>query len=767
MIDNNESTNYSTVAARIAALKHRGIDNNHGASLETGNRKTPLPLPNQRPALPIRQYKSMNNVSNSSPYFSVIKQNLGGEPCAKVKALLPPSVVERSQSRDLLSAKISQSTSKEPPALPARKISDKIFKNVSATELFPPSNEACQSRGPCFVGSPENQSPGQKEIYEYSSPSASCRDTEVIAKKSSNSTIIIQTSHLPSAGLNSASKKCQKPDLPPRPPEKRNKELTPIEPSKNQCVVKTVSALSLGFQNESAHKKYQKVRSNTNICSAVIQELVTANFDSITRGILSLIMLYNRYDWNCQKLKLDWSQLAESFSFASDRLLFGQVDIASNPELEKRFKAYKYPAMVFLAIGGVSSEQFIIDKSTNLEAMTLFVESKSGLKSLSPAFLPFSPAPPINLRSKPSIRDIENYQARTSRTDECLRCKDFSRPDEVSLKYPRHSLPHNQDVTSYLAHVLCGPFQSSTDKARAIFTWLHHNIAYDVEALFGNRLRQVKPEETIASGLAVCAGYAGLFEAIAKKAGLKAVTITGHGKGLGYKPMKHGDPIPSYNPNGHAWNAVYIDYGEWKLIDSCWGAGTVNGHTYSKRFSPREFSRSNEEFGICHFPQDTGQFYRSDGMIPSWEQYMRGLGPTDQEPVQEFGNVDDEYGISLASFSPPQKYISLSSYSTTIRFQFFNVCKHFDYEKKWKCKPFLFVLCLHGSKDEWLPFDSNGYCYSIDVPIQSMTSCKKVGSYVVTQVDGKDARGMAKDEFIQKKGSCAMNFSGVSSWEVV
>lgn len=60
-----------------------------------------------------------------------------------------------------------------------------------------------------------------------------------------------------------------------------------------------------------------------------------------------------------------------------------------------------------------------------------------------------------------------------------------------------------------------------------------------------------------------------MFAAIAIKAGLEAVVVGGNGKGFGYSPLKPGDPVPPYNA-GHAWNAVKIDGGEWKLIDCCW-----------------------------------------------------------------------------------------------------------------------------------------------------------------------------------------------------
>lgn len=82
------------------------------------------------------------------------------------------------------------------------------------------------------------------------------------------------------------------------------------------------------------------------------------------------------------------------------------------------------------------------------------------------------------------------------------------------------------------------------------------------------------PEKTISSGLAVCEGYAGLFAALALKAGLQAMVCSGASKGFGHTPLEPGQPVPAFKST-HAWNAVCIDNGEWKLVDPCWGAGHV------------------------------------------------------------------------------------------------------------------------------------------------------------------------------------------------
>jgi transglutaminase/protease-like cytokinesis protein 3 len=155
----------------------------------------------------------------------------------------------------------------------------------------------------------------------------------------------------------------------------------------------------------------------------------------------------------------------------------------------------------------------------------------------------------------------------------CLLCRDFSAPDEHAKRFPKESIPYCDPA--WLGRELTAPFDSPTDKARAIFTWLHYNIDYDVVGFHdkGSRPRMY-PADTMRTGLAVCQGYAELFQAMATAGGLEAIVVGGHGKGAGYD-YKGTGPLPPFKPDGHAWSAVKIDHGQWKLLDACWGAGHV------------------------------------------------------------------------------------------------------------------------------------------------------------------------------------------------
>ncbi|OTB03777.1 hypothetical protein M426DRAFT_12279 [Hypoxylon sp. CI-4A] len=372
--------------------------------------------------------------------------------------------------------------------------------------------------------------------------------------------------------------------------------------------------------------------------------------------------------------------------------------------------------------------------------------------------------PPVPLSSRPTFTQIDAVAVRTSTS--CLICRDFSAPDSVAAQYPSQSLPRN-DPVGYLANVLCGPFQSATDKARAIFAWCHHNIAYNVEEFFGKCINHRGVEETIFHGKAVCQGYAEVYQAIAQRAGLQCVVVGGHGKGYGYTPLTNGQPPPPKDPSGHAWNAVCIDNGEWKLIDACWGAGSVGDQQYHKHFSPEMFYLSNDLFGLKHYPREDRYFFRNDGRVPTWEEYM--IGPVKGEKADFFGGGE---GISEFTFSPAQKHIPVYS-GEVVRFQFSKLCEHWDPVRNGKGPSYLLLMKIHGvdgRKEDLVPLETDGFWWWTDIPTRNLGAPgQTIFLYALTVLNNKDARGVTKEEFFRVKGSggYSMAWAIYGKWELV
>lgn len=537
----------------------------------------------------------------------------------------------------------------------------------------------------------------------------------------------------------------------------------------------TRSALSLGFGNKATEIPNSAARqapTYNRSSGPAVQELNSNNFDRIIlSGKFALVDFYAPYCKYCVELDPHYKRLAEDFAFASDRLIIAKVDVSEHKSFIERYGIQGYPTIVFFNGNGDNPETYQYMRET--DAMTEFLTQKTGI-SPSDAPKPGGVPPPINLKSKPKSGQLKAVSAApsTSSSMGCLLCRDFSGPDQVASRYSREVLPRTPDNTGYLADVLCRSFSSPTDKARAIFVWLHHNIAYDTGAFFGNRVKNVTPADTIKTGLAVCGGYAGLFTAIALKAGLEAVMVTGHGKGYGYTPLRPGESCPAPNPSGHAWNAVRIDGGEWKLIDACWGSGQLgDNQTYNKNLISSYFIMSNEEFGLKHFPADNAHFFRNDRRILTWEEYF--IGNIGGEPLQIFGSPEDSHGISQSSFSPPQRHIQSSSSASNdiTRFQFSKICTHYDFERNGAGKPYCMVLKIggiDGRKEDMVPFEFDGFWWWVDVRRGDLgTRGQTLSLYAVTSVNDSDARGLTKREYLAKKGKCGMGFGGVAAWEVV
>lgn len=374
--------------------------------------------------------------------------------------------------------------------------------------------------------------------------------------------------------------------------------------------------------------------------------------------------------------------------------------------------------------------------------------------------------------SKPKMNGASTSAApaqASTAANSCLHCRDFSGPDNHATRFPRQSIP-SQDL-AWLANQLTSPFPSHTDKARALFTWLHHNIEYDTVAFFNNRVQPSTPQSTLATGLAVCEGYAGLFAALAMKCGLEAYVIGGHGKGYGHSELQPGQPVPAYSA-GHAWNVVRIDGGEWKLIDCCWGAGSVDGanRPYQKRFAPERFTQSNDEFGLDHYPEDSSRQFRNDGRIMTWEEYI--LGNKNGCGADFFAGYVAEEGLDKRTFAPAARKLSIASFpGPTARFSFQKVCPHWDPVRCGKGPQYLYVLALdglEGTPNNHVPFESNGSVWWCDVPVRDLgRPGGKAQIYVVTEFDGGGGRGVTIERYRQKKGRCAMMFGGVCKWEVV
>jgi hypothetical protein len=255
----------------------------------------------------------------------------------------------------------------------------------------------------------------------------------------------------------------------------------------------------------------------------------------------------------------------------------------------------------------------------------------------------------------------------------------------------------------------------------------------------------------------------------------KIISLT-QATGYGFEALRPGQPLPRRDPSGHAWNAVHIDGGHWKLIDPCWGAGNVKGkgQPYNKDFTPEWFTMTNDEFGMRHYPENDRYFFRDDGR-PSiiWEEYiMYSVGP---EERTVFTPAKTEHGFDEESFLPKANDIRKrdAAAGPTVRFQWTKICPHYDIVKR-HGQPYLFFMKV-GNEERVVKTD--GYNYWVDVRREELPSpgedvtIQFMQKYMLGNGEWRDGRGMTEQELRAGMGGRAgwrsWSWSFLARWKVV
>ena len=190
-----------------------------------------------------------------------------------------------------------------------------------------------------------------------------------------------------------------------------------------------------------------------------------------------------------------------------------------------------------------------------------------------------------------------------------LQAQNFNAVDQKVKQYPKHFATAEQ-----FAATIEKDFTSDSDKVRAIYTWLTHNITYDLEKFyngdtqinfsytnqedFQRKLAAVNEhsvKETMRTNKAVCEGFARTFKKVSELLKIPCLFIGGYSKAgvndIGVIPQRE----------DHAWNAVKVD-NKWRLIDATWGAGHTQNKQWKHRFDDFYFFTDPDVFALTHLP---------------------------------------------------------------------------------------------------------------------------------------------------------------------
>ena len=181
--------------------------------------------------------------------------------------------------------------------------------------------------------------------------------------------------------------------------------------------------------------------------------------------------------------------------------------------------------------------------------------------------------------------------------------QDYERVDAIISLYPK-SFENPEVLSKFIAR----DFTSDDEKVRAIYTWIVENIAYDPDEykqfdyIFTNyRERNEKEEKlrakiinrTLQKGVAVCEGYAMLFEKLCQLQSIPNYLVRGDTK-------SNFPDIGRSFERIHMWNVVTIGKKPY-LFDPTWGAGKYNGK-FIKDTSYFYFKTPPEQFIKSHYP---------------------------------------------------------------------------------------------------------------------------------------------------------------------
>lgn len=149
-----------------------------------------------------------------------------------------------------------------------------------------------------------------------------------------------------------------------------------------------------------------------------------------------------------------------------------------------------------------------------------------------------------------------------------------------------------------LAHKLTQNARTDSARAAQLYEWIAQNLTYDVHGFLAGRLSDGSPEAVYRKRLAVCGGYVGLFERLAREVGLEVMPVMGYAKGFTYRKGA------STKRSNHAWLAIRIDQ-DWRLIDPTWASGYVANGKFERKFTWDYLFVDPNELVFSHFPEES------------------------------------------------------------------------------------------------------------------------------------------------------------------
>lgn len=185
---------------------------------------------------------------------------------------------------------------------------------------------------------------------------------------------------------------------------------------------------------------------------------------------------------------------------------------------------------------------------------------------------------------------------------------------------------------------------------QSLYGWMANHISYDVVNTYQPDYYKDTADavnKTLRTRSAVCQGYASLFMAVCRSAGIPAWLVSGY-------------TVVNGRQQGasHAWVAVFVD-GQWKLADPTWGAGYLTNNKFVQHTDWKHFLQSPAVFIKTHVPFDP-LFQMSDHPFRHDEIRDNRLTEAASRPVFA-------YRDTLAAFAARDEYARIQNMAIRIQ----------------------------------------------------------------------------------------------------
>jgi hypothetical protein len=156
-----------------------------------------------------------------------------------------------------------------------------------------------------------------------------------------------------------------------------------------------------------------------------------------------------------------------------------------------------------------------------------------------------------------------------------------------------------------LSLALTKELTTDTEKFKALFSWVAHNISYNYGAYFSPGGTYSNVQSILRHRSAICVGYAELMDSLCTYAGIPNVSV------YGYAKDHLSDVHDSLYIDNHAWNAVKLD-GEWYVYDATWTNG-VPEYTLNRwnRWKSKTLSKATVKYKMKRVRRG-GRLYRNE-----------------------------------------------------------------------------------------------------------------------------------------------------------